>query len=393
MSKSKPLSMKNIARAPSSTKDKRLSIEVHSDNYTTINNRPMPVFFSNLEAPAVIRATVTFENDQDCQGQDVEINYKAAVVYEATMMTAFNSKIKVVHNIQRKRWTMSDLVRPSPGTVAAGKYTKIVTATIDPLWPSSGITSASIKGMGWIRYTFEASFVKMSLGASSPVLATLPYEVWVVNSILPSEIGHLSSVPKPLTAQAPGKKPDLPVSLTIPNQTLQFHEQVPLTVRVEPFRKGCKGFGQNIVVLSAGFSVREKVVGWTQVASGINVEHFRDVAQIAIREGWPQNTLGGWTRTVSITLPTLPEINASMTTKVMDISHSVLFTLKYKAENDKDIKAQEITVEVPFQLVVPRRYIQAQDDFLPTYSAPNAQDFQGKNADDGPALPYYAREE
>lgn len=73
-----------MARAPSSTKSKRISIDIPSDNYITVDNRPMPVFFSNLEVPAVIRATVTFENDQDCQGQDVEINYTAAVVYEVT---------------------------------------------------------------------------------------------------------------------------------------------------------------------------------------------------------------------------------------------------------------------------------------------------------------------
>lgn len=393
MSTSKPLSMKTMARAPSSTKSKRISIDIPSDNYITVDNRPMPVFFSNLEVPAVIRATVTFENDQDCQGQDVEINYTAAVVYEVTAMTFFSAKTKIPHNLQRKRWTMSNLVRPTPGTVAAGRYTKTVTATIDPLWPSSGVTSASVKGTGWVRYTFEASFLKTTIGGASPVLATMPYEVWVVNSIMPSEAGALSNVPKPLTVHAPGKKPDLPVSLTIPNQTLQFHEQVPLTVRVEPFQKGSKRSGQNIVVLSAGFSVREKVQGWSRSATGVDVEHVTDVAQIAIREGWPQNTLGGWTRTVSITLPTAPEINASMTSKAMDISHSVLFTLKYKAENDSDMKAQEVTVEVPFQMVVPRRNMQAQDDFLPTYSAADAQAYLQKHADDEKDLPYYSREE
>lgn len=99
------------------------------------------------------------------------------------------------------------------------------------------------------------------------------------------------------------------------------------------------------MVLSAGFSVREKVNGWTRSGTGLDMEYFEDVSQIAIREGWPQNTLGGWTRTVCVTLPTWPEINASMKSKAMDISHSILFTMKYKAENDKDIKSQEVTVE------------------------------------------------
>jgi hypothetical protein len=263
-------------------------------------------------------------------------------------MTGFHAKMKVPFNMQRKRWTMNDLVRPSPGTVAAGKYIKRVTTTIDPLWPSSGTTAANFNGMGRVQYTFEAQFVKLSMGAQSPILATLPFEVWVVNSILPSDYSLLQNVPKPLTVQAPGKKPDLPISLTIPNQTLQFHEQVPLTVHVESFRKGCKRFGQNIIVLSAGFSVREKVNGWIRSGAGVDVEFFTDASQIVIREGWPQNTLGGWTRTVSITLPTWPEINASMKSKVMDISHSILFIMKYKAEKDTDKKAQDVIVEGTF---------------------------------------------
>ncbi|KAF9100302.1 hypothetical protein BGX29_006734 [Mortierella sp. GBA35] len=122
--------------------------------------------------------------------------------------------------------------------------------------------------------------------------------------------------------------------------------------------------------IPAGFSIREKIVGWTKSLTSVDTEDARDVVQIAIREGWPTN-LGGWDRTVSITLPTTPEINASMKTKVMDITHSVLFTMKYKAEIENDRRAQEVTIEVPFQLVEPRRNLE--DDFLPTYSATDAQ--------------------
>ncbi|KAF9127973.1 hypothetical protein BGW39_005449 [Mortierella sp. 14UC] len=396
MMKSKALSMKNIARVPSSTKDKRISIEVHADSFTIFKGRPMPVFFSNLETPAIVSATVTFETDQDCQGQDVEINFRAYACFEVMIMTSFHSKLKQPHNMQRKRWTMPDLVRPSQGTIAAGKYTRTVSATIDPLWPSSGITKENIKGNGWVSYTFEARFMKNTMGGVIPVLTTPPFEFWVVNSILPA--CEATAIPKPLTFLAPGKKPDLPVSLTIPNTTLQFRQQVPLTVHVEPFRKGCKRFGQNITVLSAGFSIREKVIGWTKQTAGVDSEISNDVVQLAFREGWPQNQ-GGWSRTVNITLPTTPEINASMASKTMDIRHSVLFTMKYKAENDKDSKAQEVTVEAPFQLAVPRRNLEAptSDDFLPTYSAADAEAFErrldGNGINEKGALPNYAREE
>lgn len=48
---------------------------------------------------------------------------------------------------------------------------------------------------------------------------------------------------------------------------------------------------------------------------------------------------------------------------------------------------------VPFQMVVPRRNMQAQDDFLPTYSAADAQAYLQKHPDDEKDLPYYSREE
>ncbi|KAF9912135.1 hypothetical protein EC991_000545 [Linnemannia zychae] len=394
MLKSKALSMKNIARVPSSTKDTRISIEIHADKFITVKGQPMPIFFSNLETPAVVNATVTFECDQDCKGKDVEINFRAFSCFEAMLMTSFHSKLKQPHNMQRKRWTMPGLIRPAEGTIAAGTYTQTVSAVIDPLWPSSSRTAENLKGSGWVSYTFEAQFVKNTMGGVTPVLMTPVVEFWVINSTLSAS--DSIAIPKPLTFQAPGKKPDLPVSLTIPNPTLRFSELVSLTVQVEPFRKGYKRFGQNIVVLAAGFSIREKVLAWTRQAAGVDTEISRDVAQLAIRDGWPQNQ-GGWSRTVSISMPTVPEINGSMESKAMDIRHSVVFTMKYRAENDKDGKAKEVIIEAPFHLVAPRRNLETDDDnFLPVYSGANPQAL-GVGADEENAekieLPYYAREE
>ncbi|KAF9928254.1 hypothetical protein FBU30_002521 [Linnemannia zychae] len=368
MLKSKPLSMKNITRLPSATKERRLTVEILSESFISINNRPIPAFFGSLERPAIVCAKVTFENDEDCQGQHVEINYKACAVFEVATMTSFNAKVKFPHNYQRKRWTMQGLNRPSPGVIGAGKYSQIVTATIDPLWPSSSLTSASMNGMGWVRYSFEAQFVRVAhMGSLAPILTTIPQEAWVFNSILPSE--PIPSIPK--TVKLTGKNPDLPVSFTIPNQTLQFHEQVPLTVHVETFRRGCKKESQNIVVLTAGFTIKERVVGYTQGASFMATEQTRDVIHIAIREGWPQGTKGDWVRTVRVTLPSAPDINASMTSKSLDISHAIVFSMKVKAENEADHKAKEISVEVPRHNIEHHN-----DEFLPIYNTSDTHTLQ-----------------
>ncbi|KAF9127974.1 hypothetical protein BGW39_005450 [Mortierella sp. 14UC] len=344
MMKSK--SLKSIGCAPSSTKDKRLSIEIHADSSITINHCSMPVSFGHLETPAVANATVTFETDQDCRCQD----------------------LKLPHNVQRKKWTWPELVRPSPGTVAAGKYTKAVSATIDPLWPSTCTIRDTTKGSAWVSYTLEVQFIKSTKTGLSSVLHTGLVEFWVVNSVLPAT----EAIPKPFTVHAPVQKPDLSVSLTIPNSTLHLSQQGLLTVRVAPFNYGRRRYGQKSVVLVAEFTIREKFFGWSKATAGVDAEASRDVFQIAIRERWPQNQVGSWSRAVSVTFPTTPEVTASFSTKTMDLRHSVLSTMKYKAESDKDSKAQEITVEAPFKLAAPRRYLlQAQEinNFSPTYNA------------------------
>ena len=69
----------------------RLSIQVHGDSLIEVASNPIPVFYSTLESPAVILATVTFETDQECAGNEVEITYKASATFKAPGMDTITS--------------------------------------------------------------------------------------------------------------------------------------------------------------------------------------------------------------------------------------------------------------------------------------------------------------
>lgn len=74
-----------------------------------------------------------------------------------------------------------DLNRPSVAKVAAGHYTKEVSATIDPLWPSFARAPAHAKGFGWVKYEFVVKSGKLRLNEFYTLLST-SQEVWVLGS-------------------------------------------------------------------------------------------------------------------------------------------------------------------------------------------------------------------
>ncbi|KAF8925778.1 hypothetical protein EDD21DRAFT_448962 [Dissophora ornata] len=370
-----PVNLRTITGTASSTKDMRLSIQVHGDEFINMDSRPMPVFYSTLECLAVIRATVTLETDEECAGNDVEIIYKACATYKAPVRTVYAVYIESDHVFQKKRWLM-DLDRPKEGKVAQGKYTKSISATIDPLWPSSARTSSLFSGQGWIKYVFEAKFTKQTMGVHNQLLFD-SQEVWVLNSTLPSPETQLLAMDgqPPLVVRDTWKKSTLPIILTLPSEILTMAQVVPITVRMDPLTSKSKYAGQAVVVLGAHFALREHVLGRANGSGGQKFEGSHDVITVPLKDGWPR-TAGPWERTVSLTMPTTPQVAVSAKTKWMDITHSLVLVMKIKAESEKDIKAEQFELKANIQIVVPRRTHESGGDFLPAYTNQASLDFE-----------------
>ncbi|KAK3808748.1 MAG: hypothetical protein J3Q66DRAFT_406036 [Benniella sp.] len=353
---SRPLSMSAPAAVDASSKGMRVSIQFHGGSTIACGSDSIvPLFYSTLESPAVIRATATLEVDEECSGDEVEINYKASATYKAPVQTEFTMNIKGEDIYQRKRWTM-DMNRPSTGKIAAGRYSKDVSATIDPLWPSSVKMAPHAKGFGWVKYVFTVNFNKLRLGALAPVL-TASQEVWVLNSTLPTSL--LQGVP-PLIAQTSWKKSTIPVSLTLPSETLTMGQLVPVKVHMNPFTDKSKYRGQTIDVLKASFILREHILG--NAPNGQQFKYTRDVISVPITEGWPHST-GPWEKTVNLTMPTSPQVSPTTTTKCFKISYSILLVMKLKAGSQKEKKADDYELQV-----VPRHEPERIGDGLPAYT-------------------------
>ncbi|KAF9348632.1 hypothetical protein BGX26_012978 [Mortierella sp. AD094] len=356
--------MKNALRLiPSSAKGTRVSIRVHNDTSIIVDGKSFPVFYGTLECPAVISAIATLETDHECVGDEFEILYNAAATYKAPMEKSNLRFVKSEHSFQKKRWIV-DLNKPKNGRVAAGKYAKAVSATVDPLWPSSTQTvDHFLQGRGWMRYELIAKFNKNDMATTTILCCS--QEVWVLNSVLPPN-ENPSTLTQPITVQAVWKKSTLPVSLTLPSDALSMAQVVPITVKMSPFSKGSKYYGRKIVVLGAYFALKEKVNGRVK-AFPDTFTNTRNAITLPIRDGWPE-TAGPWERIVSLTMPTWSDVSTSLKSKYMDIIHSLVLVMKIKAEGEIEFLLKESEIQVPVHIVVPRRVSENNGDLLPVYS-------------------------
>ncbi|KAF8926673.1 hypothetical protein EDD21DRAFT_90547 [Dissophora ornata] len=361
-----PTTISTFAEIPSSTKNMRLSIQVHGNEMIDIDSKRLSVFYGTLESPAVIYASVIFETDQGCSANDVEVTYNACASFNAPVFSFYTAQAKSDDTFQKKRWLM-DLDRPAMGKVAPGSYVKEVSATIDPLWPSSARTAIHANGHGWVKYVFEAKLIRQLLGMPN-VLLVASQEVWVLNSTLPApSTGNLMGLgnPSPLIVRDSWKKSTLPVSITLPSDALTMAQVVPITVKMGSLTG--KFAGQTIVVMSAHFALRELVYGRANGHDDVQYDFSYDVITVPLNDGWLR-TAGPWERTVNLTMPTTPQVAASAKTKWMDIMHSLVLVMKIKAESEKDRKAEQFELKADVQIVVPRHTPESNEDFLPTYS-------------------------
>jgi hypothetical protein len=76
--------MSALTAVDASAKGMRVSIQLHGGSTIACGSDSIvPLFYSTLESPAVIRATATLEVDEECSGDEVEINYRAFATYRA----------------------------------------------------------------------------------------------------------------------------------------------------------------------------------------------------------------------------------------------------------------------------------------------------------------------
>ncbi|KAG0293521.1 hypothetical protein BGZ98_002144 [Dissophora globulifera] len=322
------------------------NLTIHVDTGNTLGAKGLPLVYGHPDAHQILHATVAFESSLDLKAGAIEITFKA---FAKTLYFAQDDSSRRHTSEQvfySKQWDM-DVDRPKPGWIGKGNYVRQCSVLLDPTLPSSSEST-----FGWMRYVFEAR-LKGAKGfgiARSDWIVT--QEVWVLNSTLPfpSEI----PLDNPLTSEDLWKD-TLPYLVSIPADMFGFGQVMPVTIQLAPFLPGSSHEGEEAVVTSASFTLRETKTFRAQFVRDTH-ETSEKLLNVTVNTGWPQS-VEGWQRTIYLSLPSSPDMSTSMQTKYLDVVHSLVIVVEFKtskmARPDK-LRAQfDIGITAPLHSSTP----------------------------------------
>ncbi|KAF9399522.1 hypothetical protein BGX21_006118 [Mortierella sp. AD011] len=309
----------------SSKKSKRLTIYIEPPAQQDYNNnfddkaQPLIVVRGTREKPGMVEATVTLEVDTACEGDEVEILFRAVI----------GSKI------------------------SAKVAMPILTASQEFL--VLNLNNSCENYSNYNNYNQCNKFSKFNFHGKENYMGVLPG----------------TSIPHSVSVLSPEKS--VPIEMSIPSETLVFGQRVPITIAVNPFSEWTPFAGQEIVVMEARFGIEQKrhARSANRIIKDKIVKSFMEIHVPSTRMGsWPQSR-NGWKRTVSIKLPAAASftgksksvrpgqsnspllLSQSLQSRYYDISHKLIVSLKVRTSGEKDKQAEEIELHLGFQVVHP----------------------------------------
>ncbi|KAG0344647.1 hypothetical protein BG005_001746 [Podila minutissima] len=377
---------KNLFKKTESKAEKplpfRCTIEVHT-NQRTGGTTDLPLLVGSPDAPAIMGATITLDVEEDCSGNQVEIEFKAWTKTIVDIKVDAAECLRTEEPFKINRWKLP-VAKPKIDKIAKGCYTKYVEVGIDPSWPSS-----STYRQGFVRYAIMVRY-KVNGRMSEFVAHTEEQEIWVLNS------ANLLTDQPPVVVSELAKQGSLPVEASIPSEVVAMGQVIPVTVKLSPYLAVSKYAGQEAVLLGATFKVKQKhLVRCRGFHVGEGVAAYDNCLNFALAEGWPQSK-DGWERTVDIRIPSDPVISAYTVTKFLFITHTLTVKLRFRSGAEKDSnthKTEECKLTFDIKVVPPslRRDTVAMKELPPGY-VPDANQAPGYTPDKSLA-PAYVREE
>ncbi|KAG0046923.1 hypothetical protein BGZ83_007914 [Gryganskiella cystojenkinii] len=376
--------------------DKRLSMEFLAESYIKIEDDvSVPVYYGSLTAPAFIQGVVLLEIDRECDGYELETTFKVSAGFKAEVQGQQHIHLVSEKVYLKKRWNKS---LGQDGKVSSGQYREPVTATIDPLFPSSYHYFPGGHKVAWVRYTFDIRFLKQTKMGPTPVLEQT-FEAWVLNSIATDSMPSSAtpSVPMPLPTppekrglwsrltsstndsscstspfyqQAMTKKTGLGVSVSIPaTEGFEIGQVVPVTITVHPFDQSSKFYGQLPILTELVFKLKEDIHGRNETQQYAKFDLHQDLFKIALQtEDWIKKTemaeAGIFQKVINLSLPMHPQMTASAKTPWFDVEYTLSLSVKVRAEGQKEREAEALKIQLPINVVAPRLIV----DELPVYA-------------------------
>ncbi|KAG0002030.1 hypothetical protein BGZ79_003697 [Entomortierella chlamydospora] len=396
----------------SNKKSKRLTIYIEPPAQQDYNNnfddkvQPLIVVRGTREKPGMVEATVTLEVDTACEGDEVEIQFRAVIGSKISVKGGGFSVSLSEQVLQRKRWILP-VTKLGPYVIAAGVYSRQVCTMIETNWPSSCTEHSE----GFVQYSFHAQITKVSAAKVAMPILTASQEFLVLNlnnscenysnynnynqynnfskfnfhgkeNYSKSDISNISYIPRnkhnymgvlpgtstPHSVSVLSPEKSVPIEMSIPSETLVFGQRVPITIAVNPFSEWTPFAGQEIVVMEARFGIEQKrhARSANRIIKDKIVKNFTEIHVPSTRMGsWPQSR-NGWKRTVSIKLPAAASftekskpvrpgqhnspllLSQSLQSRYYDISHKLIVSLKVRTSGEKDKQAEEIELHRKF---------------------------------------------
>ncbi|KAG0013164.1 hypothetical protein BGZ82_002277, partial [Podila clonocystis] len=236
-----------------------VQIEVQTASWATLRKEyRLPMIYNSAAMPTHLAALIAFETPKSWAADEIEILFSVSVSsqWHASGIVFMDgiAPVKSVKYFAQHRWTLPITHLPSSSSssdllIAPGRYTRLVHAALDPIWPSSCSHPA-----GTVRYS-----VKVRALAKKRAPKTLTtQDVWVIQRNVPTHLDH-SITPDlpPYVVEDLWKKHSLPVSITLPSQYLSLGEVVPVTITLHAFLRDSKFEGQVAHVVGARFVLQE----------------------------------------------------------------------------------------------------------------------------------------
>ncbi|KAF9316251.1 hypothetical protein BG003_002163 [Podila horticola] len=344
-------------------------LSFHIDTGATFGPDKIPLVYGSLNNPAEVIAAVTFDTDEDCTGEIVDVDFYATAYVRVNDLVIRPVATKGTYEyetgfvteqiLQKNKWTLPvTRVEDRPNVIRKGVYTSHVRLALDPTLPSSCLPTKHVRAA--IQYSFCAQVSLMDPHSRRTVATVKTHQkIWVLNNTSSSE----ADIPSQVTGYA--FKASLPIQVSVPAQMV-LGQSLPVTLAVGTFTQGSKHAGQAPVVLSAQFKLLE--TRHAEPTGNASLHHVHEVVNVPLLTDasfLPQGD-DRWSRTVHVTAPSSPELTPSFECALVSVEYSAVVVVKVRAADQKDRQAEEVKLTLPIKVVAPRPSPREQ---LPEYSA------------------------
>ncbi|KAG0312016.1 hypothetical protein BGZ97_011498 [Linnemannia gamsii] len=313
---------------------KSIAIRFHTQEHGPMGQ---PLFYHTPEEPAVIRGYVEFTTIRETKASDITLAFEARAESKWTEEHG-GSHISYHHIIRLQEQTWDVKLNRTNKTITPGMTRYEFEVKLDPELPPT------IEGRrGWFHYRFKAH-MQRDFPFRNMAVKQL---VWVYSSSIREMEVQVPKIYKELWNDI------LPVTCTLPSDTLYQGQVVPLTIRIDPFLENSIHKDQELIVTSALVKMKQYTTLREPRMLNKKRKEKKIVFILPVMEGWPI-TRQGFERTVMIELPDARKLAASIETVPVTKAHLLKLIMMVRAGNMEEKEAKELRVEMDVRITSPR---------------------------------------